>query len=74
MLSNVRRDALHAIKHIVDTNSLDVGHILPADIESMTKSELQSLATAHSVPFDCRTSVSDLRGLLLNHVQKSCIR
>ena len=32
------------------------------------KSELQSLATAHSVPFSHRTSVSDLQGLLLNHV------
>lgn len=66
--SNVRRDTLCLLKHILAGETQDDSHILPSDIENMTKSELQTFAHSHAISFECKTSVANLWNLILIHI------
>ena len=67
--NNIKRDAMRLFNRLLAIESLDDDHnLLPSRLESYSKSELQSMARSHSISFERRTSVSDLRSLIVSHV------
>ena len=64
----MRRDTLRLFKRFLKGEAI----VLPSKIETMLKHELHSLALSHSVHFDRKTSVSNLRYLILDHVLTDC--
>ena len=73
--SNVKCDAVRLFKRVLETDSVDDIHVLPSHLEKMSKSELQLCARSHTIAFERRTSVSDLRDLILHHILSAdCLR
>ena len=66
--NHIKQDALRLFKRSLSSHTSDGTQVLPSDLEKMSKSELQSFARSHLIPFQRRTSVADLRELVLHHV------
>ena len=71
--SNAKRDAMRLFTQVLRTSSLDeTTNVIPSNLEKMSRFELQSFASSHSIMFDRQTSVSALRDLILQHGLSSC--
>ena len=67
--TNAKRDTLRLLMHILKGDSSDDDQcLLPTHLEKMTKSELVVFARDHSIPFERRTTVTELWSLVVTHV------